>query len=219
MREIAFMPEPSEPKVKIFLATPLYDGRVHHSYMMGTIQMALEFAGELIVGKIGSSYRPQNHDRLTQAFMQSNATHLLCVNPDIAWTPADARKLLAADRDFVTGIYGKKQGEGRPVVPERREGALLEMEYTGAGFMLVKRACIERMEKAHPELRYDTQSGPAYALWSPRFAGGVYSEDRTFCSYWRSLGGKIWAHTQVLLKRHGETVYAPDAAALRPAGG
>lgn len=98
------MPELSEPKVKIFLATPLYDGRVHHAYMMGTIQMALQFPGELIVGKIGSSYRPQNHDRLTQMFMQSNATHLLCVNPDIAWTPADAEQLLAANQDFVTGI-------------------------------------------------------------------------------------------------------------------
>jgi hypothetical protein len=100
------MPEPAESKPKIFLATPLYDGRVHHAYMMGTIQMALEFPGELIVGKIGSSYRPQNHDRLTQMFMQSNASHLLCINPDIAWSPAYAQKMLAVNRDFVTGIYG-----------------------------------------------------------------------------------------------------------------
>ena len=76
--------------------------------------------------------------------------------------------------------------------------------------MLLKRACIERLEQAHPELRYETTTGPAYALWSPRFEGQVYSEARTFCSYWRALGGKIWAHTRVLLKWHGETVHVPD---------
>jgi hypothetical protein len=204
------MPAPATPKLKIFLATPLYDGRVHHSYMMGTIQLALEFPGELIVGKIGSSYRPQNHDRLTQMFIQSSATHLLCVNPDIAWTPADVTQLLAVDREFVTGIYGKKHGEGRPLAPENREGDLLELEYTGSGFMLLKRSCIERMVEAHPELVYETATGPAYALWSPRFDGGVYSEDRTFCGYYRALGGQIWAHTRVLLKRHGETVHTPE---------
>ncbi|MEI9941818.1 MAG: hypothetical protein WDO69_31780 [Pseudomonadota bacterium] len=210
------MPEPSVPKVKVFLATPLYDGRVHHSYMMGTIQMALEFPGELIVGKVGSSYRPQNHDRLTQMFMQSNATHLLFVNSDIIWTPADAQELLAVDREFVTGIYGKRRPEGLPVTPERRDGDLIELEYTGAGFLLLKRSCVERLEAAHPELIYETPTGPAHALWSPRFEGRVYAEDRTFCSYWRALGGKIWAHTRVILKRHGESVHLTDGFTQQP---
>jgi len=203
----------SEAKAKIFLATPLYDGRVHHAYMMGVVQMAMEFPGELVLAKIGSSYGPHNHDRLTQLFMESNATHALWVASDIAWTPADARQLFAADRDFVTGVYGKRQAEGRPVTPEHREGNLLELEYTGSGFMLLKRSCIERLHAAHPELAYEGVSGTAFALWSPVFGGQIYSGERTFCRYWRALGGKIWAHTEVVLKRHGETIYVADGYA------
>ena len=200
---------------KIFLATPMYDGRVHHAYMMGAVQLALEFPGEVIMCKVGGSYLPSSHDRLTQLFMQSSATHLLFVNSDMIWTPADALQLLAANREFVSGIYGKKRVEARAVTPERRQGDLLELEYTGAGFMLLQRGCVERLAAAHPELVYDTPDGPAHSLWSPHFDGQVYSADRTFCGYWRGLGGQIWGHTGVVLKRFGETVYVPDGFTQR----
>jgi len=210
------MTDASEAKARIFVATPMYDGRVHHAYMMGVVQMAMEFPGELILAKSASSYGPHNHDRLTQLFMESNATHALWVASDIAWAPADARQLFEADRDFVTGLYGKRQGEGRPLAPERRDGKLLELEYTGAGFMLLKRRCIQRLCAAHPELSYEGIGGTAFALWSPRFSGQIYSGERTFCQYWRALGGQIWAHTSVVVQRHGETVYVPDGYAAPP---
>jgi hypothetical protein len=200
----------SEARPKIFLATPMYDGRVHHAYMIGAVQMALSFPGELLVSRAGSSYAPANRDRLTQSFLRSDATHLLWVNSDIGWNPGHVGKLLAAHEDFVTGIYPKKQADSAPALSflEQRRGELIEVEHTEAGFMLLTRACIERLVSAHPELRYATAIGDAYALWSPRFGGHAYTEDQTFCAYWRALGGRIWAHSQVLLQRHGETVYS-----------
>ncbi|HKO49257.1 MAG TPA: hypothetical protein VJV79_16100 [Polyangiaceae bacterium] len=243
--------------MKIFLATPLDDGRVHHSYMMGTIQMALEFQGELIVGKIGSSYRPQNHDRLSYAMTLPPAPRTRCGRlastagsipkiehlatigalggkiwahtrvllkrhgetvhaPDgfIGWGAADLEKLLSANKDFVCGNYARKQ-QDRGLASElrgRREGKLIQAKYAAAGFVLLTRACVERLVHAHPELKYETPHGPAWALWSPIFQRVPRSEDISFSKRWQDLGQKIWVHSEVILRHYGETIYLPEPA-------
>jgi hypothetical protein len=185
--------------------------------MAGAVQMVVASRFELILSNVASSYRPGNRDVLTAAFLQSDATHLLCINSDIGWGPADVERLLLANQDFTTGIYAKKQANGAPVAVflERREGDLIEVDYTGAGFLLLTRRCIERMVAGYPELQYASPNGPLCALWSPKFDGRTYSEDRTFCARWRALGGSIWAHSQVVLKRYGETTFVPRDFTLK----
>jgi len=115
----------------------------------------------------------------------------------------------------VAGLYAKKTEDRALATPLRgeREGALVEAPYAAAGFLLLTRACIERLVEAHPELAYDTPQGRAFALWSPVFDARPYGEDAAFCKRWRALGGKIWAHTQVVLKHYGDSAYLPAEAA------
>ena len=194
-----------------FLATPILDGRVHHAYMTGALQMSLAAQGRFIISKFSGSYMPQNRDALTHGFLRSSATHMLCVDPDIGWGPAHVEALAEANKDFITGIYAKKQSDRAPCTAllAGREGELQEALHTAPGFLLLTRSCVERLVQAHPELVYEQGAERVCSLWSPTFAGQAYSEDLSFCARWRALGGQIWAHSRVVLKRYGETVLLP----------
>jgi len=45
-----------------FLATPLHDGRVHHSYLAGAVQMSAAAPGQLIVSTYTNSFLPVSRD-------------------------------------------------------------------------------------------------------------------------------------------------------------
>jgi len=202
-----------------FLATPILDGRVHHAYMMGALQMSLAAEGRFIIHKFTGSYLPQSRDALTHAFLRSGATHMLCVDPDIGWEPAHVTALARTNKDFVSGIYPMKQPFRAPsaALLARREGELVEAQHTAAGFLLLTRACLERMVAAHPELVYEAGGERVCSLWSPSFDGRVYTEDQAFCARWRELGEPIWVHSGVFLKRYAESVLSlqglPEAEA------
>jgi len=197
-----------------FLATPILDGRVHHAYMTGALQMSLAAEGRFIVHKSTGSYMPQNRDSLTHGFLSSGATHMLCVDPDIGWGPSHVEALAQANKDFVSGVYAMKQPHRAPsaTLLEAREGALIEASHTAPAFLLLTRTCVERMVAAHPELFYENGSERICALWSPSFGGRQYSEDLTFCARWRALGGRIWVHPAVVVKRHGDAVLSLPSA-------
>ena len=201
------------PEPIFFLATPLHDGRVHQAYMTGALELAAAAPGRLILSKFTGPFLPVSRDILTAHFLRSNATHMLCVDSDVGWGAADVEKLLLADKDFITGLYARKQPDCALATPLRkhREGELVEAHYAAAGFLLLKRECIERLVAAHPELKYDTPRGPAWALWAPFFDVRPYGEDAAFSKRWRNLGGKIWAHSQVVLTHHGDYAYSPGA--------
>jgi hypothetical protein len=201
----------------LFLATPLHDGRVHHRYMNGVMELALACRGRLAISQFTSQTLSQSRDILTARFLRSNATHLLWVDSDIGWSANDAQQLLAAKRDFVCGNYARKQADRALAseLLEAHDGALAEAEYAAAGFMLLTRSCVERMSAAHPELEYETPHGRACALWSPIFDRQPRSEDISFSKRWQALGEKIWVHTEVLLRHYGDSVYLPLTANSR----
>jgi hypothetical protein len=206
------MTETTQPPT-LFLATPTHDARVHHAYMNGVLEAALAHRGRLIISKFTSLTLSLSRDILTAHFLRSNATHLLWVDSDIGWGAADLDKLLSANKDFVCGNYARKQ-EDRALASElrsRREGKLIEAKYAAAGFMLLTRACVERLVDAHPELKYETPHGTAWALWSPIFQRVPRSEDISFSKRWQELGEKIWVHSEVVLRHYGEFIYLPLA--------
>jgi hypothetical protein len=86
--------------------------------------------------------------------------------------------------------------------------------YAGAGFLLIKRRVLELMAAKYPETHYTaahntalpTQSPNLFALFDcliDRETGHYLSEDYTFCSRWRALGGTIWLDSRSKLTHVG----------------
>lgn len=124
----------------------------------------------------------------------------LCVDADTGFTVDHVKQLLAHDLDIVSGAYVHKhdpsrfvagwfpQIEGISRMEDRVElGAtgLLEVDWVGAGFMLLKREALESMP--YPwfscnEVRYQAKEGAC---------AQVVSDDLGFCIKARQNGRKI----------------------------
>ncbi|RAI56011.1 hypothetical protein [Roseicella frigidaeris] len=244
-----------EAKASVVVATPCFGALVHQDYMLSVIRLmryAAEREIGLSLEMLGhDSLITRSRNTLLGRFLDTReATHLLFVDADIAFEPEQLGRMLAAEKDVVAGLYPIKAirwdgaacarvaaGEALDTAPllyvgtpaagaaAERDGDFVTAEYAGTGFMLIRRAAIERMIAAYPETRYraihafapGAASRPElHALFDcviDRETGVYLSEDFTFCRRWRAIGGKIWLDTAGRLTHVGAHDYAGQPAA------
>jgi FkbM family methyltransferase len=132
--------------------------------------------------------------------------YLFSVDSDIAFPPDTLVKLLAHDRDAVTGLYIQRK-PGQHIVEvyeDNGQGGAVNIEYarlknrglvevTGAGFgcILIKRAVFETI--GYPQFKYHSAIDHANTI----------SEDVFFCRRARECGFKIWADTSIKCRHIG----------------
>jgi hypothetical protein len=138
---------------------------------------------------------------------------------------ADGEALREAGLHYV----GVPLSSGEPGFEER--DGFVSARYAGTGFMLIKRAVIERMVAAYPETRYRTlQTYPAPPEGAD--AGAPYhdlfdcmidpetrtylSEDYTFCHRFRAIGGTVWLDTRSRLHHVGSMEFEGSPAGVIP---
>ena len=98
---------------KIFIGTPCYGGMITADYFKSVLQLTALAATkkiELQFGTIGNeSLITRARNTLVQLFMdESQYTHLLFINADIAFNPESVFRMLDLDEDVVTGVYPRK---------------------------------------------------------------------------------------------------------------
>src|SRR5262249_50286986 len=140
------------------------------------------------------------------AFRASNAGDLIFIDSDIAWEPSDLLRLLAHNVPLVAGAYPRKIPElnftvrfdDPNVVRGDRSTGLIAAKQVGAGFLRVRRDCLEQMIRAYGDLKYMPppvagETTARYALFDTSLDGEeLVGEDYTFCNRWRAIGGTIW---------------------------
>ena len=169
----------------IVVCTPCYGGVVTQGYMLSTTNLMIEgirTGFSVTVDLHGfDSLITRSRNTLVSRFMdRPTATHLLFVDADITYLPAQVIRMVGFGQDVVAGMYPLKtrdwspeaigrvrQGEGLETAALRYVGlpcqdgereeqdGFVTGEYAGTGFMLIRRHAIARMMQAHPELQFE----------------------------------------------------------------
>ncbi|PWU06763.1 MAG: hypothetical protein C5B43_01235 [Verrucomicrobia bacterium] len=208
---------------KIFIATPAFDGKVNVQYACSLCDTRLCMAANNIhtlvrINTSGSLLVRERND-LIKAFIETDATHMLCIDSDIGWNPTDVKKLIDYDEDFVAALYpargpdkcfifrGVYEDENKKMTIS--EKGLLQMEYIPAGFMLLKRCVLEKMIADFPELYYIPKdeslkhTAGHYLFATEIWDGEFWGEDYVFCRRARQSGFKIWIDPTIELDHAG----------------
>jgi hypothetical protein len=175
------------------------------------------------------------------------ATHLLFVDADIGFEPEQVLRLIQCGADMCAAIYPIKRMDWdrirSTIAAERANPAaaalryvfevddpnavteragFVRVRYAGTGFLMIRRAAIERMCARYPQLKYRRDhsvdgavpSDNRFALFECMIAddGTYLSEDFAFCKRWTDMGGEIWADLNSRLNHVGPMTFSGDLA-------
>lgn len=205
---------------KVLIATPVNEPKLVIGYVQSLLasQHALRQAGirSEIVFETQCSLVITGRNSLVADFMESDATDMVFIDSDIGWKPEDLVRLLQHPVSMVAGIYRKKAPEliyamefddPTSIKADSKTG-LLKAKGVAAGFLRLRRDCIETMIQAYPELKITEKGREQYALFDTSLSDGkMTGEDYTFCRRWGAIGGTIWIDPNIELDHYGMTAY------------
>jgi hypothetical protein len=187
--------------VKLYVATPCYGGVVTQRYMQCTVALMIETAARGIQVQLEmlgrESLITRGRNALVAKFLDDPAaTHLLFIDADIGFEPAQVIRMLEFDHDVVAGMYPLKDitwdagaiarvRQGEPLdhaflrfVGVACEGNEREIEdgfvtgsYAGAGFLMIRRQVFEKLQGSYPYLHYKA----AHTAAAPSLSGNQYA--------------------------------------------
>lgn len=164
--------------IKLFLATPMYGGMCTGHYTQSLLQLQnLAQTSNIVLATsfmFNESLIQRGRNALAHNFLKTDFTHLLFIDADIVFNPADILSMLMADKDIICGVYPKKEINWTAVARAARAGVppeelkfysgshvinLLdnaseacfpvdqpaEILNGGTGFMLIKRKVLETL--------------------------------------------------------------------------
>lgn len=204
----------------VFITTPAMGGKVNIQYSVSlcdTVRL-LDFHG--IQSRVhitdSGSLLAAERNRLTKEFLDTGFSHMLCIDADLGWPPQTVVTFLNYDLDFVAGVYPsrrettflfrpKKMDNGAIV---RNKIGLLGMECVPAGFMLIKREAILKMQEHHKDLYFCPTGAPEtegnYCLFDTGVVNGEFwGEDYIFCNRAREAGIDIWTDMTIEFDHDG----------------
>lgn len=174
-------PAASARKPALYVATPCFGCMMANVFLLSLMQLQAECNRrgiECFVDFIGNESLVQRaRNVLTARFLKNERfTHLLFIDADIGFRPDAVFRLLDADKDIATAVYPKKaydwstieaklkDGSKEPVHMHgldyninlvggsgRVENGFVKVLDAATGFMMIKRAALERVAEAYKD--------------------------------------------------------------------
>jgi hypothetical protein len=207
---------------KVMIATPCGSGEYGHGYVSSlfqTMEFIRQYGGEPHRAElIGCSDIALARNRLFGGFLRSDCTHLLWADSDQDWNAMDVVRLLMSGEDFVAVASVKKTfptafavsvDSKRGPVHVDPETGFIEVDAVGGAFVVITRACAERMAAAYADLTYVEPDGTEnVGVFMPMIENRKYlGEDFSMCARWRAIGGCILVASDVNLGHTGNFRY------------
>lgn len=206
--------------IKLLIATPAYSGKVDANYAISLAETCSYLTSkgisiEMFVPTSGSLLAAERN-RILRRFVKSDCTHILCIDADLAWPAIAVEAMLKHNVDFVGGCYPARLDKTFLFRPAHNPDgslvtngiSLLKMEYIPAGFMLIRRAVVEKMNEVHSERYFKPKQGPGddgYALFNTEvYDGEFWGEDYLFCRLVREAGFDIWVDPMIQFNHAGQ---------------
>lgn len=236
---------------RVYVATPCFACQMSPKFLASLLMLHAECfmnGVEITVDFIGNeSLVERARNVLVARFLNSDFTHLLFIDADIGFMPETVFRLLRWDKDVTTAVYSKKsfdwdqikqklaRGDREPVhqmgldfniniasmsEPIGPTGFVRVLD-SATGFMLIKRAVLERMSERYRDelLCVNDIPGQTVKQYVALFACMIdpntrrfLSEDYSFCRRYQMLGGDIWADTMSPLAHFGTNVFTGNIA-------
>ena len=208
---------------KIFIGTPAFDGKVNVQYAIALSETISFLTSQNIQCLIGintsGSLLVAERNRILKQFLKTDCTHLLCVDSDLGWPAQAVFGMIKYDKDFIAGLYPARSEVNtflfRAILDENNamksnDQGLFPMAYIPAGFMLIKRHVIERMNVHFSHLYYEPKSAElkhenGYCLFDTEvWEGEFWGEDYVFCRRVREAGFDIWVDPMIEFDHAGK---------------
>lgn len=180
---------------KILIAVPCMD-MVHATFAQSLA--SLNKVGQCAVAFNACSLIYDSRNKLAAKAMKDEFDYVLWLDSDMVFSPDILEKLVADDKDIVSGLYFRRSHPYSPVIfkdSELKDGRLVWSDYTdypkeelfkvaGAGFgcVLMKTDVIFDM------------AGKFGDWFTPLYSSG---EDLAFCYRARELGYEIWCDSRI----------------------
>jgi hypothetical protein len=212
-------------KVRLIIATPFYSMSGFSPYIASLLASAKTLWSSGIDFEFwdlpGDSYVDRARNTICNRFLESNATDLVFVDSDMAWQ-ADAFNAILKSPYEVTGCaYPVKNNwnqfgvvinvnENKTPKVDAASG-LISADWVPAGFLRIKRSCIEKMAEAFKDqFYYDFSADPDNPgrryinFFNCSVEGGHrYGEDVNFCRKWKYIGGDLWIEPRITFGHYG----------------
>jgi hypothetical protein len=213
---------------KVFVATAAHFSNFDVAFLQSLLTLAVRPSVAVEIAHPNTDPSVERaRNILTANFLAGDCTHILFVDADIAFTPADVARISSHAEPVVGGLYPLKHpspevqwcGNGRaPGDAEIRPDGLSPVKYIGTGFLCIRRDAFEKLMAADgPEILYRQDFPPyrmEYAFWRQGVAAAgpdgtrrFLTEDWLFCQRWNELGGTIYCDSQVVLRHVGRAVW------------
>jgi hypothetical protein len=243
---------PASSAVNLFVATPCFGGQISAVYAASLLKLekALRsYAGVKlkVLFRDGDALITRSRASLLAQFLDDqSATHLLFIDADIGFEPEQVVRLIECGAEMCAAVYPIKRIDwqrmknalsGEQPNPAASlqyafevedpnaviaSSGFIKVRYAGTGFLMIRRAALERMCAHYPQLRYKrdhsidaaTVSDNRFALFECMIAedGTYLSEDFAFCKRWSDMGGEIWADLSSRLHHIGPMTFCGDLA-------